>query len=247
MADGGQRRFNIRHGHAAAERWAVDHQHFDAKLSRRFDLRIGCRATGILADNKADAVFTQQVDFVFHRERPTRRNVTRMRHAERRLDRINASDEVIVLRRGLEGQKLLTTQRKEGVGALGPESAYGAVDIGHTLPVIISLFFPCGTLQCHQRYLRDRGGLNGVGGYARRVRVGGIHQQIEVMFHDKGGKSAGTAKAAASHRHRLHNRVTGAASQREQKTVAGVFSQFSSQNAGMRRAAKNEYGACHGV
>ena len=47
------------------------------------------------------------------RERPARKDIGRIRHAKRRLDRIDAAHEIGMLRRGLERRQFLPAEREE--------------------------------------------------------------------------------------------------------------------------------------
>ena len=76
-------------------------------------LREGCRAAAVLADDGVDAMLLEQRELVGFGERPARQDVGRVGHGERRLDRVDAADQIGVLRRGLEGGDLLPAQRQE--------------------------------------------------------------------------------------------------------------------------------------
>ncbi len=247
MADGGQGSIDVRDRRGVCPRRALNHQHLDAKLSRRLDLRIGGRAARVLADDERNVIVTQQVDFISQCEGPTRRHVTGMRHHQGRLDRIDAADEIMVLRCCLEWQQFLTAECEESIGAYASKGSNSAFHIRHTLPVVAGLLLPPRALQTDKRNIGQSCRLNRVCRYTGRVRVGRVHQKIEAIFHNEIGQSASTAKSAGTHRHGLRNGVTRAASHGKQQPVAGVFSQFSGQNTGICRAAKNEDGACHGL
>ena len=247
MADGGQGSIDVRDRLGVCPHRALDHQHPYSQTARRFNLRVCRRAAGVFGDDERDVIFTQQVDFVFQSEGPARRNIPGMRHRQRRLNRIDATDQIMVLRCGLEGQQFLTAKREESVGGRISHSSNSAFHIGHALPVIPGLSLPRRTLQSDKRNIGRFCGLNSVCRDAGRVRVGRVHQKIEPIFCDEVGQSSRAAKAAGAHRHRLLNRITGAAGHRQKQPVAGVFRQFSSQNTGIRRATENEYGACHGL
>lgn len=247
MADGGQGGIDGRYVSCAGKRRALDHQYRDAQPSRRLDLCIGRRAAGVFGNDEGDTVIAQQGHFVVQRKGTASGDVTRVDNVERWLDRIDAANEIMVLRCCLEGQKFLTTEREEGVCAFRAESSHSTLDIGHALPVIIGLFFPSGALQRDKRNLGQSCGLDCVGRDTRRIRVRRIDQQIELVFGDERRQTARAAKASGAHRHGLRHRITGAASHGQKQPITGVFRQFSGQNAGIRRTAENEYGACHGV
>jgi hypothetical protein len=247
MADCGQRSVDRGNRHSGRPRRARYHQHRYTELSRRFDLGIGSRAAGVLGNNEADAVFSQELDFVLHRKGTARRDVAGMRHAQRRLDGIDTANEVMVLGSRLKRQQFLTAKGQEGVFSVWSQSLNRSLDIGNILPVIAIQFFPSGSLKSNQRDVGHVSRLRRVGGYLRRIGVGGIDKKIKAVFGDEGGKAIRPAKAAAAHRHRLRHGIAGAACHGQQKSVAGFVRQFASQYAGIRCATENEYGACHGL
>ena len=91
----------------------ADHDHLDAKRPRRGDLAIGRLAAAVLGDDDIDAMVLEQRAFVRLAERPARQQIGRIGHRQRRLDRIDAADEIVMLRRGLEGGDLLPAERQE--------------------------------------------------------------------------------------------------------------------------------------
>lgn len=247
MADCGQRSVDRGHRHSGLARRARYHEHGHAELSRRFDLGIGSRAAGVLGHDEADAVFPQEFDFVFHRKGTSRRDVAGMGHAQRRLDGIDTANEVMVLGRGLKGQKFLTTKGQKGIFAAWSQSFNRILDIGHLLPVIAIASFPGGSLQRNQRHVGHGGGFRCIGGYARRIGMGGVNQKIKAVLGDECGKATRSTKTAAAHRNRLRHGIAGAARHGQQQPVAGFVRQLASQYAGIRRATENEYGAFHGL
>ncbi len=247
MANGGQSGIDGRYGRSAGKRRALDHQYRDTQLSRRLDLCIGRRAAGVFGNDEGNTVIAQQGHFVVQSKRTASGHVTRVDKVEWWLDRIDAANEIMVLRCGLEGQKFLTTEREEGVCAFCTKSSHSTLDIGHALPVITRLFFPRRALQRDKRNIGQPCGLDCVGRDTRRIRVRCVDQKIKLVFGDERSQATRAAKTTASHRHGLLNRIPGAASHGQKQPVAGVISQFSGQNTGIRRAAKNENGACHGV
>ncbi len=252
MVDGGERCCNIRHRHIIHGRVVslsrpLDHDDRQAEPSCGFDLSIAGAATGVFRDQCLDAVFFQHADFIIQRKRTTCGNVARMRQFQRRLDGIDAADEIAVLWRGFERKQLLPSQSQKHAPAFAAErsnSLPGAVD---AMPCVTRLALPGGTRKRHERNFGKPRRLNGVGGNLRRIGMRGIHQNIETPGANEIRKSDRAAKTAAAHRHRLFDRRERSAGHGEQNSVAGVLCQPAGQNAGIRRAAKDEYGACHDV
>ena len=75
--------------------------------------------------------------------------------------------------------------------------------------------------------------------------MGRIHQNIEIPGADEIRQPRRTAEAATAHGYGLFHRGDRAARHGEQDAIGGIFAQPAGQEAGIGRAAKNEYGACH--
>lgn len=250
MADCGQRSLDIRHHDAhrigPLASGTVDHDHRDAKRAGRFDFRIGGRTAGVFRDDHLDAVALQHVDLIGERKGSTRRDVPRIRNFERRFYRIDAADQIAVLGRGFKGQELLSAKRQKCVCADGTKRCNGFLDASHVQPTVALPRNPSRARQSDKSDACHVSSPYSIGGNARRIRVRRIHQQIETFLGNIARQALCAAKAADAHRDGLLDRVLRAARHGQQNSVAGVFGKLSSQNAGIRRAAENEDGACHG-
>ncbi len=250
MADCGQRSLDIRHHDAhrigLLASGAVDHDHRNAKRAGSFDFRKGRRTAGVFRDDHLDPVALQHVDFIGKRKGSTRRDVARIRNLKRRFYRIDAADQIAVLRRGFKGQELLSAKRQKSVFADGTQGGDRFLDASNVQPMVALPRHPGRTRQSDQRYACHASGPYGIGRNARRIRVRRIHQQIETFLGNIARQTLSAAKAPDAHRDGLLDRVLRAARHGQQNSVAGVFGELSSQNAGIRRAAENEDGACHG-
>lgn len=247
MADGAERSVDIGDRVTTGMRGSCDHDDGNAQLPRRLDLSVGRRPAGILANNGLNTIVAQHGDLIGESKGATGCDVSCMGHDKRRLDGIDAANKIVVLWCRLEGQQFLTAKRQKRGVAFLPQSGHGTVDIGHLAPIVSRRLHPRRTLQRNQRHSSYACRLDRVGGYARGVGMGGIDQKIECVVLDETRQPARAAKATAAHRHRLRHGITGATSHGQQNTIAGFISQFASQDTGIRRAAKNEYGACHGL
>lgn len=247
MADGAERSVDIGDRITMRMRGTCDHDHGNAQLPSRLDLAVGRRPAGVLANHRLNAIVAQHGDFIAQGKGPSGRDVAGIGHDKWRLDGIDAANEIVVLRCGLEGQQFLTTERQKRGTALLPQSGHGIVDIGHLAPIVSSNPCPRRALQRNQRHSSYACRLDRVGGYACGIGMGGIDQQIEGVVFDKTRQPARATKATAAHRHRLRHGITGATSHGQKKTIAGFASQPARKNTGIRRATKNEYGACHGL
>lgn len=252
MADGGERRRYVRHrralqGHVAERSRPLDHDDRQAKPSRRFDFAVTGAAAGIFGNHSLDAVFLQHADFVVQRKGAACGDVARMRYVQRRLHGVDAADEIAVPGRGFEGKKLLAAESQKYTPAFISKrgnSLFGSIG---ALPSVTWLSLPGGTRKRHKWNVGQSCCFNRVGGNFCRIRMGGIDQNIETLGANEIRQPCCAAKPATAHRYRLFDRRERAARHRQQNSVAGVLCQPAGQNAGIRRAAKDEYGACHDV
>ncbi len=250
MADGGERSRYIRHVRAigVVQLWRpLDHDDRQAESPRRFDLAVTGTAAGVFGNHRLDAVFFQHSDFFIQHKRAARGDVTRIRHFQRRLHRVDAADEIAVLGRGCERKKLLPSQCQKHTFAFVSERGNGLFNGIDALPHVTRLALPGGARKRYERYFGKSGRLDGVGGNPCRIGMGGIHENIEAFGVNEVRKTRRTAKPAAAHRHWLFHWRKRTPGHGEQNSVAGVLCQPAGQNAGICRAAKDEYGACHDV
>lgn len=252
MANGGERSGNVRHRHVIQGRVVllsrpVDHDDRKAEPSRRFDLTIARAATGVFRDHRLDAVFVQHADFVVQRKGAARGNIARMRQFQWRLHRVDAADEIVVLGRGFERKKLLPSQSQKHASAFAAERGDSLFDSVDIMPPVTRLALPGRTRKDDQRNSGEPRRLNGIGGNFRRIGMGGVHENIEIPGANEIRKTASTTEAATTHRHWLFHRRERPAGHGEENTVAGFLRQPARQYPGIRRAAKDEYGACHDV
>ncbi len=245
MVNGRQSSIDTWHRRTLPSDWAVNHHNGDAKLARRLDLCIGRCAAGILGHNVRNPVFREQGKLILDGERPPCGDVTRAGKIERRLDRVDTANKIVMMRRGLEGQKLLTSERQKSPCAMTTQCHNGTLDIGHTYPPVSRMTLPCGSFKRDQRNIGLLRRLTCVGRDARRIGVRCVHQKIEPMLGDELSQTAGAAKASRAHRHGLLDRFTRASGHRQKNPASGFVGKLASQNTGIRCATENEYGACH--
>lgn len=252
MADGGERSRYIRHVRAiedcGVQLWRpLDHDNRQTEPPRRFDLAVAGVAAGVLGNHSADTVFLQHADLFIQRKGAARGNIASIRHLQRRLHRIDAANEIAMLRRSFEREKFLPAERQKHPLAFIAERDNSLFDGIHTLPPVTRLVLPGGTRKCYERNLGKSRRLYGIGGNPRRIGMGGVDQNIEIPGANEIRQTRSTAKPATAHRHGLFHWRKRAPGHGEQDSVAGVHRQLAGQNARIRRAAKDEYGACHDV
>ncbi len=246
MANGGQSSFDIRHRVAVTAWWPVDHHNRYVERTRGLDLAIGCLATGVFRHDHVDAVVVEHRDFIVERKGPARGDVSRLWHRKRRFDRIDAAYKISVLRSGLKRQKLLPTKCEKSVFRLGAERSDSSLDIYNSLPIVAMHGHPCRARQRYQRHPGTLRSLNSIGGNSCRIGMGCVHQQVETFRTKEIGKPLCPTETANTDGNGLLDRIFRAASHGQQNPVAGITGKTTGQNAGIRRAAENENGACHG-
>lgn len=250
MADGGERSRYIRHVRAIGVvplGRPLDHDDRQAEPPRRFDLAVTGAATGVLGNHRIDTVFFQHANFVIQHKGTARGDIARIRHLQRRLHRIDAADEISMLRGCFEREKFLPSERQKHPPAFAAERGDGLFDGIDAPPPVTRLALPGGPRKRYERNFGKFCCLDGIGGNPRRIGVGGVHQNVKIPGADEIRQTGGTAKPAAAHRHGLFHWRKRTPGHGEQNSVAGVLCQPAGQNAGIRRAAKDEYGACHDV
>ena len=109
------------------QRRPAQHDHVDSERSCRHDLAVGRIAAAVLGDDDIDLMFRHQFPVIGLREWSACREVGRIWHRQWRIDRINAADEIAVLRRLGEcrdipaaGSRTPTGPRPLGRGELLP-------------------------------------------------------------------------------------------------------------------------------
>lgn len=226
--------------------WPVDDDDRNAKRSCRSDLAITGGAAGVFANDNAYCVLHQHLPFVILNKGAARGKVSGARDIKRRLDRIDAADDIVMLRGCFKGQKFLASEREKHGLRFFTKSCDSVADTFHRVPAIAALSFPGRAAQGNQRHFGNGSGLYRIGGNPRRIGMCGVDQCVDVILFEEGCQAFRPAKPAGAHRHGLGDRIACAPGQRQKKRVVGVFRQFSRQNAGIRRSTKNEYGAFHG-
>ncbi|EXL09989.1 hypothetical protein BG36_18380 [Aquamicrobium defluvii] len=218
----------------------ADHDHLDAERPCRRDLAMAGRPAAILGDDGIDAMGGQQFALRLLRERSTRQNVECIGNRQRRLDRIDAADEVEVLRGSREGTRLLPADAQKHAARPGPEHPHRTRHIVRERPAVAVPLFPARTTQRQYRDTRLLRRFSRIGGNARRIGMRGIDQQIDPLFRQITRQPLRATEAANAHRHRLANRVSGATGQRKRDIEFGNGREPFRRLPRFRRSAQNE-------
>ena len=174
---------------------AINHNHWQAQLARRINLRPRARTARVLGDDVGDAVRLQQVKIGLRRERAACNQGRDMGQGQSgRL--INQPQKIMML--GLYGeifQRLATYGQKNPCRIIG-QGRNSARHIGHALPDVTLRCLPWRAFKGQQRGLGYGGGFDRVAAYLGRERVGCVDQVGDTFSAQIAHQSLYPAKAA---------------------------------------------------
>lgn len=219
---------------------ALDHDHLDTQLPRRLDLRIGGIAATVLGDDHIDSVLQQHRQFVFEMERTLGVDIGNVRHRQHRLDRIDAAHPIMMDGRGIGMMSLLPADRQEDAASGKAERGNRLGNAVHRTPAIALNRKPSWPTECESGNATAAGGVDGVGGNARRERMGRVDQQIDPLILQIAGEPLSAPEATGANGNRLRSRIGGSARQRQYDFEIGADRQRCRQPAGFRRAAQDQ-------
>jgi hypothetical protein len=123
-----------------------------------------------------------------------------VRHIERRLNRIDTADEVMVLRGATEWCQFLPPDRQKDPSGVLPQRTNCILRIGYFDPDIAVHGVPGRPAKCEDWRVRLRGGLCGIRGNRFGIRVRGIDQEIDVLGAKILREPVSTPEAASAYR-----------------------------------------------
>lgn len=247
MIDPIERSFECFDVRQAGSLGALDHDHLDAELPRRLNLRIGRRAATVLGDDHLDAMPAQHLQLALQAKRPPAMDVADIGRRQRRLDGIDATDPIVVLRSSIGIVSLLPSGRQEHPQRGRAKCRDGLRDTLHGNPVISFDRRPCRPAQGKGWNTALSRRLCGIGGDACRERMSRVDHQIDGFVTQIAGKTLCAAEAAAAHWNRLWSRIGGSACERQDNIKIGAGGECHRERAGLGRAAQDQYaGLAHG-
>lgn len=201
------------YGRYLAGRAAIDHDHRQAECAGGRDLAVGRLTTAVLGDDHVDAMLLEESDLVFNGKGAAGQNVLDGGRGQRRFHRIDAADEIVVLRRSIEVKSLLPADGEEDAPGFRAQRADRLFDRGNARPAIALDGPPAGALEPDQRHACKRGRTLGIGRNLFGEGMGGVDQQVHAVVAEIAGEPIHTAETAGANRHGLRRRIDGAASQ----------------------------------
>ena len=240
MIDFIERSFDAGNGRQSRMASPLDHDDAYAEKTCRLDLRIGGGSAAVFRNDDIDAFRLKQTPFALRSEGAGGKNISSLRDLQRRLDRINASHQIMVLWRGVEMMCFLPSDCQEDATrgmAERPDRSSDAVD-GN--PAVCIDTGPTGAAERKSVHARKASGLESVGGDAFGEGMGGVDQQADLFLPQEVSQSLGTAEAAAADRNGLGQRFGGSAGKRKNDIEIRAGRQPLGKLAGFRRSAQDQ-------
>ena len=244
MIEPGDRVFDCLNRGCIGRGWPAQHDNVDAERARRGDLTVSCGTAAVLGDHHVDAMLGQQRMIVGFAERAAAGDVADMGQWQRRIDRIDTADQIIVLRRIAERLKLVAAERDKDAARCLTKRPHRLADITHLDPPVTRNFNPWRSSQRDQLHAASPRGCDGVCRNHIGVWMGGVDQGIDALADEIFCETFGTTKATDTDRHRLRGGRCRAAGERQRDVEAGTAGEAPGQLPGFRSTAENE-DACH--
>jgi hypothetical protein len=244
MIEPGERVLDSVYVRCVRSRRPAQHDHLNAECTRRGDLAISRGTATVLGYDDFDLVLCHQRAVIRFAERPARSDVGDMRKPQRRVHRIDAADQITVLRRACKGREFVAADGDEYVAVFLSDSVNRHVDVVDLDPSVARNCAPGRPPQshkCHEGFARRR---DGILRDNMCVRMRGVDQRVDALRGEIGGQPLGAAKAADADRYRVRNRRSRAAGERQRHVKAGAASKPCRQLPRFRRAAEDE-DFCH--
>ena len=240
MIEPGERILHSFDGERSRRLRPAQHDYTDTQFTRRGNLAVGGTAAAVLCDHGLDAMLFHQRAFVGLAERTATGHVSHPRQRQRRIDWINAADQIKVLRGVVERRKLVAPKCNKNAARCCAKRAHGLTYVAYFGPSVASGCDPRRSPQHQQRNAGLAGSLDGIVGYHTGVWVGGIDQKINVLAHQIVGEPRSATKATTTHRHRLARRRGSATGKRQRHIEVAPPCQPLRQQSRFGSAAENE-------
>ena len=214
--------------------------HLNAEGTRGGDLAVGGIAAAVFGDDDFDAVRLHQRAVVGLAERSTRGDISRLRQRQRRINGINAAEQINVLRCGGERRKVIAPERDKDATRFPPDGTRrsgGVVDFGPTVP---GNLIPWRAPQRNEGHASFARGFDSIHRDSAGIGMGGVNQRIDLVCHKVMGEPGSAAKAARPYRHDVRDGRRGAAGERERHIDATAPGEAFAQYARFRGAAENK-------
>ena len=204
------------------------------------DLAVCGLSSAVLCNYDIDRMRPQQRQFHPFIEGAALLNVECMRNRQRRFDRVDAADQVMVLRCQGERREFLPSEREEYISRIRAQTTNRALRTVDFNPPIAVNGSPSRTPQGEYGDLRLKRCAESVGGNRRRVRMRGIDHCGYVLLLQIPNESRDPAETAPPHGHRLCRGRCRAAGHRQGDADLRVCGEPLTQQSRFGSASKNQ-------
>lgn len=219
---------------------AIDENHGQTKGAGRGDLGIGRLAAAVLGDDHIDLVSSQQRGFGFDGEGAAGEEILDRGRGQEWGDRVDAANEIVMLRGGIEVMGLLPTDREEDATGFRAKCCDGFLDRGDGRPAVAFDGVPANSFEPDQRRFGMIRRTFGIGGNLPGERMRRVDQQVYSIGCKVVGQSFRAAEAAGTDGNRLGCRIDRAAGERQGYVEIGARGKPARQFACVPRAAQYE-------
>jgi hypothetical protein len=174
---------------------------------------VGRLAAAVLGHQYLDSMAVHELALSRFGERSAVEQVLRRGNGQRRLDWIDASNQIVMLGRRRERCDFLPADRKQNVARFAAKSIHGSERVIGVVPTITGYRRPGWTAQRNNRCAALTCGLNGVSRHGCRIGVRGVDEGDDLVVTQIPHQAFGAAESPTSRRHRLGMGIAGDAGQ----------------------------------
>lgn len=201
-------------GRAIRYGWPLEHEYRYTKRAGRGNFAVRGGTTAVLGHDSVDRIRSKQCLIGGLGKGAARENVAGVRHIERRIHRVNTSNEVVMLRSTREWTQLLASNGEENAPRTAAKCPHGTRRVRDVDPKVSVHGLPRRSAQPQDRNASLYGCQRCVGRDCFRVRVCSVYQKVNVVGLQIRRKTFGAAKSADSYGSSLRCRGCGTTSQR---------------------------------
>lgn len=218
----------------------VDHDNRQTERAGGRDLAVGSLATAVLRNDDVNSAAGQECDFIVFTERPTGKQVADVRSVERRIDGIDASNQIEMLRGGAEAESFLPANGEKDAAGRFAKCSDGFGKRARTKPPVALLCLPAGTFEPDQRYAGGNGGHFRIFRNLPGERMRGVQEEIETAIVQEIRKPIRTTETTGANRNRLWPGIERPAGKRQHQIESTFLRQQRSKLPRFGRPAQNK-------
>jgi hypothetical protein len=212
----------------------------ETQCSRRSDFAVRRCPTTVLRDDDVDLMLAQQIEFPVFAEGSAFKDVTRVRYLQWRIHRIDAANQVTVLRRRSKRRDLLTADCEKHAAGIGSQSTCCLPGVMYIGPSIAGDSAPWRPTQGKEGRASLRGGTLRMSRHRRGIRMRGIDQRVDLMVAQVPYEASRSAETARSYRHGLRQWRGRATGQGQSNRPIVTNRELLAEQSRLRRTAQNE-------